>query len=202
VSTPWRFPGQYHDEESGLHYNFHRYYDPGAGRYISPDPLGLAPAPNPYSYPTNPTGWVDPLGLNPCQGGPSGERDIHQYGPHESGPLPPDLVETFRGGSYTEKVTTQPMTLYSAYTEGAFPLGNFWSRDVPMGPMQTIMDSALNPAWGNQATAISKIEVPAGTRFFEGFVGPQPIANGGILLGGGNQIVFDPGFRVPMEWLR
>jgi RHS repeat-associated protein len=69
-STPWRFPGQYFDEESGLHYNFHRYYLPGAGRYISPDPLGLAPAPNPYGYPTNPTGWVDPLGLNPCQGGP------------------------------------------------------------------------------------------------------------------------------------
>jgi len=69
-STPWRFPGQYFDEESGLHYNFHRYYNPAAGRYISPDPLGLAPAPNPYSYPTNPTGWIDPLGLNPCQGGP------------------------------------------------------------------------------------------------------------------------------------
>ncbi|BBZ36826.1 RHS repeat domain-containing protein [Mycolicibacterium confluentis] len=70
AETPWRFPGQYYDEETGLHYNFHRYYHPGVGRYISPDPLGLAPAPNPYSYPVNPTGWVDPLGLNPCQGGP------------------------------------------------------------------------------------------------------------------------------------
>jgi RHS repeat-associated protein len=77
VSTPWRFPGQYFDEESGLHYNFHRYYHPGAGRYISPDPLGLAPAPNPYGYPTNPTGWVDPLGLNPCQGGPGEAARSH-----------------------------------------------------------------------------------------------------------------------------
>ena len=204
VSTPWRFPGQYHDEESGLHYNFHRYYDPSAGRYISPDPLGLAPAPNPYSYPTNPTGWVDPLGLNPCQGGPSGDQTIHHYGPHESGPLDADqaLVDSFRSGTYTEKVTTQPMTLYRAYTEGAFPLGGFWSRDMPMGPLQTVMDSALNPAWGNQATAVSKIEVPAGTTFFEGIVGPQPIANGGILLGGGDQIVFEPDFRIPMDWLR
>jgi RHS repeat-associated protein len=84
VSTPWRFPGQYHDEESGLHYNFYRYYHPGTARYISPDPLGLAPAPNPYSYPTNPTGWVDPLGLNPCKGGqgdvPGPPREITNHG--------------------------------------------------------------------------------------------------------------------------
>ena len=41
-----------------------------------------------------------------------------------------------------------------------------------------------------------------GTTFFEGIVGPQPIAGGGILLGGGDQIVFTPGFRIPMDWLR
>ena len=55
-------------------------------------------------------------------------------------------MDSFRSGTYTEKVTTQPMTLYRAYTEGAFPLGGFWSRDMPMGPLQTVMDSALNPA--------------------------------------------------------
>jgi RHS repeat-associated protein len=64
--TPLRFPGQYHDLETGLHYNFHRYYDPETGRYISHDPLGLDPAPDSLAYVVNPTGWVDPLGLAPC----------------------------------------------------------------------------------------------------------------------------------------
>ncbi|KIF74362.1 hypothetical protein QR77_10970 [Streptomyces sp. 150FB] len=47
--TPLRFPGQYHDPETGLHYNFHRYYDPETARYLTPDPLGLAPAPTQLS---------------------------------------------------------------------------------------------------------------------------------------------------------
>ncbi|MFT2016465.1 putative T7SS-secreted protein [Streptomyces sp. 796.1] len=63
--TPLRFPGQYFDPESGLHYNVFRYYDPGIGRYLSPDSLGLAPAPNPVAYVDNPRMWSDPWGLAP-----------------------------------------------------------------------------------------------------------------------------------------
>jgi RHS repeat-associated protein len=64
--TPLRFPGQYFDPESGLHYNHFRYYDPEAARYLSPDPLGLVPAPNPATYVNNPHTWSDPRGLSPC----------------------------------------------------------------------------------------------------------------------------------------
>lgn len=67
ASTPLRFPGQYHDAETGLHYNFHRYYDPVTARYASADPLGLVPSPNPYAYVDNPTGAIDPLGLMQCK---------------------------------------------------------------------------------------------------------------------------------------
>jgi RHS repeat-associated protein len=63
--TPLRFPGQYFDPESGLHYNYFRTYDPETGRYLSTDPLGLAPAPNPSAYVHNPHTWIDPLGLAP-----------------------------------------------------------------------------------------------------------------------------------------
>ncbi|MEV4333397.1 putative T7SS-secreted protein [Streptomyces sp. NPDC049597] len=63
--TPLRFPGQYYDPETGLHYNLFRHYDPETGRYTSPDPLGLGPAPNPVAYVHNPFTVCDPLGLSP-----------------------------------------------------------------------------------------------------------------------------------------
>lgn len=65
--TPLRFPGQYFDPESGLHYNHHRYYDPQISRYLTQDPMGIAPGPNPFSYVRNPFTWIDPLGLTPCE---------------------------------------------------------------------------------------------------------------------------------------
>jgi RHS repeat-associated protein len=64
---PLRFPGQYADPESGLHYNRFRYYDPEAARYLSPDPLGLSPARNPIAYVPNTHVWSDPLGLEGCK---------------------------------------------------------------------------------------------------------------------------------------
>ena len=63
VVFPLRFPGQYHDPETGMEYSHFRYYDSGTGAFTSPDPLGLAPAPNPYTYVRNPLVIADPLGL-------------------------------------------------------------------------------------------------------------------------------------------
>ncbi|WP_216209336.1 DUF6531 domain-containing protein [Amycolatopsis aidingensis] len=60
---PLRFPGQYFDSESGLSYNYFRYYDASTGRYQSNDPLGLLGGPNPHGYVGNPLELVDPLGL-------------------------------------------------------------------------------------------------------------------------------------------
>ncbi|EIH0518577.1 rhs element protein RhsC, partial [Escherichia coli] len=58
-----RLPGQQYDEESGLYYNRHRYYDPLRGRYITQDPIGLKGGWNFYQYPLNPISNIDPLGL-------------------------------------------------------------------------------------------------------------------------------------------
>ncbi|MFJ5301563.1 putative T7SS-secreted protein [Streptomyces sp. NPDC088350] len=65
--TPLRFPGQYFDPETGLHYNYFRHYDPETARYLTSDPLGLLPSPNPGIYVNNPHTWADPLGLTPCR---------------------------------------------------------------------------------------------------------------------------------------
>ncbi|MEU2223331.1 DUF6531 domain-containing protein [Streptomyces sp. NPDC018347] len=113
VDCPLRFPGQYADDETGLHYNLHRYYDPETARYISPDPLGLAPSSNPHAYVVNALGWTDPLGLAPKCG-----IDLSSATPH-SGRFPnsakPDevLVRRKHDGS---------VTAYAVYDDQGLPI--------------------------------------------------------------------------------
>ncbi|MGE6733398.1 DUF6531 domain-containing protein, partial [Streptomyces sp. NPDC059900] len=62
--TPLRFPGQYYDPETELHYNFFRHYDPETARYLTSDPIGLNGGFAPHSYVPNPFMGIDPLGLS------------------------------------------------------------------------------------------------------------------------------------------
>ena len=62
---PFRFQGQYEDQETQLYYNRFRYYAPSIGMYISQDPIGLqGRMPNIYAYVHNSNSWIDPFGLN------------------------------------------------------------------------------------------------------------------------------------------
>lgn len=63
VNVPFRFQGQYYDEESGLYYNRFRYYDPEIGRFVSQDPIGLQDGMNLFEYALNPVEWTEPFGL-------------------------------------------------------------------------------------------------------------------------------------------
>ncbi len=103
---PYRLPGQQYDEESGLYYNRHRYYDPLQGRYITQDPIGLKGGINLYTYPLAPIRYTDPLGL---------ERVISVYGPpapDRAGAETPLVLTDMTGGVtiYYDPETGDSMT--------------------------------------------------------------------------------------------
>jgi RHS repeat-associated protein len=96
-----RFPGQYHDQETGWDYNYFRYYDPETGRYAAPDPLGLVPSVNAVSYVPNPTRQIDPLGLQGCtvSGDEAKQQALADAGvPPGSEPLETRLTPSTTGG--------------------------------------------------------------------------------------------------------
>ncbi|MFI1767959.1 RHS repeat-associated core domain-containing protein [Streptomyces sp. NPDC020800] len=113
VDCPLRFPGQYADPETRLHYNLHRYYDPETARYISPDPLGLEPSNNPYAYVVNALGWTDPLGLAPKCG-----IDLSNATPH-SGRFPDNAKPNEILGRRKHDGT---VTAYAVYDDQGLPI--------------------------------------------------------------------------------
>jgi RHS repeat-associated protein len=134
LDQPLRFQGQYFDAESGLHYNRHRYYQPDVGRYLTQDPVKLAGGLNQYRYALNPTGWVDPLGLNGCPGTdgcgtPSiGETDPTAQAPVVAAdPQVPELArDTPQAGYHRETYASKPVKPQNAT--------NMWEQFLGDGP--------------------------------------------------------------------
>lgn len=191
VDNPLRFQGQYCDEETGLHYNRHRYYDPECGQFTTQDPIGLLGGMNAYQYAPNPMTWVDPWGLS-CKDGLQANR-VH--GPHQAGPLgdpndPRSKASTFRSGTYVEKVSDGNVTVYRDHGGKASADGRFWTPEPSTGPLQSQLDSAVLPEWGNTFEHQSKMTLPKGTVYYEGPAAPQTgtIGTRPQLMGGGAQI--------------
>jgi len=81
INSNLRLPGQYEDQETGLHYNWNRYYNPQTGRYVTSDPIGLNGGINFYLYVEgNPLGKVDPTGLVNWSGSMGGVAIIDGVG--------------------------------------------------------------------------------------------------------------------------
>ncbi|WP_444929710.1 RHS repeat domain-containing protein [Microbulbifer sp. SSSA002] len=111
-----RFQGQYFDEETGLHYNRFRYYDPEVGEFTQQDPVGLLGGSNSYQYVPNPVEWVDPSGLTAAKEDPS--RQVNAIaGPQVQKGVVPDSVggAAFVGGKYVHSL--KPRTNLDVYGE-------------------------------------------------------------------------------------
>ncbi|WP_444929141.1 RHS repeat-associated core domain-containing protein [Microbulbifer sp. SSSA002] len=106
IEQPIRFQGQYFDEETGLHYNRFRYYDPEVGEFTQQDPVGLLGGSNSYQYAPNPLEWVDPLGLT------AAKENTNRYVNSVAGPQVQKIydvtkitakdIPTYKSGNFNE----------------------------------------------------------------------------------------------------
>lgn len=179
--TPLRFPGQYHDPETGLHHNYFRTYDPETARYLSGDPLGLAPAPNPVAYVTNPLVWADPLGLTPCTK-PGEERKALPPADRE----PPHL----EGSPIVARFAKPGEEFNMVVSPGQTNPGGFGTFD-PVPNQQFVRDQlAVRTDWKPDVSLLQRYRISDGDPILvqESIIGPQMDPKLGPLPGGGTQI--------------
>jgi RHS repeat-associated protein len=129
IRNPIRFQGQYFDDETGLHYNRHRYYDPFSTRFTSKDPIGLLGGFNTYIYAPNPVQWIDPLGLAPNKK-TSTKKNCPPCDPCQ-GRNPSAIAQSWQGSdpyngvdSYKNVVVKKGTVFYTLYPHGDAP-GNY-----------------------------------------------------------------------------
>ena len=113
--------------------------------------------------------------------------------PLSGGPLADDIASTFRSGTYTQVRLGESITLYRVYSAGGNAAGSYWTPIKPNGPLQSVIDSALDQNWGNTATRFVEATIPRGTTIYHGFAAAQR-----GLVGGGAQVYIP---RVNPSWI-
>jgi len=176
-----RFQGQQFDEESGLAYNRHRYYDATTGRYISADPIDLSGGFNLHQYAPNPIQWTDPLGLSRaccCKGSYSGAKQASQYLKDEGVPRArrKEIMESFDVGTINMRNAGASEYGLRYYDESkAYAKGRYLFETFPA----TRESLAVKPEW-NDMTKIQQWKVREGEPMIEG----RASAQGPCLPGG------------------
>ena len=202
IAQPIRFQGQYFDEESGLHYNRHRYFDPIAGQFTTQDPVGLLGGSNSYFYVPNPIGWVDPFGLtckentwnefqrdhkgqfsSPTEASKAYKELKEQQSPWPVGYDPSGNIRTMQPGETFNMIIDNGME--------DLP-GKFGTTDAIPNAAYGRQNLAIKEAWKPTLDNVVTYRVRKPFDVYEGPVGPQ-IDGNSYLKGGGSQITFkDP----------
>jgi RHS repeat-associated protein len=166
AACPFRWPGQYEDEETGLYYNRFRYYDPEAGGYISEDPIGLKGGLRLHRYVSNPTKRVDPFGLDGCTKAPpeeaipepyAGQKIYRVYGGDASAggaswsPVNPGSVPNYR----------EAAGLPSGGPSGANNSGRFVIEGTLVDPSKVVLTRSALPLDG-KAGGLPEYIIPKG----------------------------------------
>ena len=188
IRNPIRFQGQYLDDETGLHYNRYRYYDPDTTRYFSQDPLGLSGGKNFYVYAPNPTGWIDPSGLTTCAGIPIKNNSVRHLlkGRGLSKMQQKEVVNSFNGQIYASHGHPGEQFTITESVAGEAS-GVFVTRcSAGATPAERREKLALPPS--NTAAVESPVTLTRGQLLLEGKVAAQPNW-GADKVGGGWQVV-------------
>ncbi|WP_444923241.1 RHS repeat-associated core domain-containing protein [Microbulbifer sp. DLAB2-AF] len=204
IEQPIRFQGQYFDEETGLHYNRFRYYDPQIGEFTQQDPIGLLGGVNNYQYVPNPVKWIDPFGLSAKPG------DCNKNGPIKVDPLLEKHLQALPEGSY--EIIEQVDRPGQGFTGdkavkiklldtveghrfsggGSNPAGPYVAiGDMPSSRYETRQLLALK-SFGrgayNDMTHYTSVTMEKGTTLYIGEVAPQVSKAGTKYRGGGTQV--------------
>jgi len=144
IVSNFRLPGQYYDEETGLHYNGNRYYDPDTGRYLRTDPLGLEGGLNLYVYAlNNPLMFTDPDGMV-ARNARNSINDWHNT--------------NFTSVDYPGS-SGQPYASTMNYLPADAPLLNRSLQNGLIAPTYNLAVDSWNTAWHVQSGQASELEV-------------------------------------------
>ncbi|HEL3173133.1 TPA: RHS domain-containing protein, partial [Stenotrophomonas maltophilia] len=158
IVNPIRFQGQYHDHETGLHYNRYRYYDPEVGRFVSKDPTGFTGGLNIFQYVPNPATWVDPLGLaKQCAKCLPNCNDHTIQGPKDATQMAQELSQQINKNSAS---FSTPATQGHIDLQGATHFDKATGTDIPTPHVQS---RTVNVGPNGQVTTSKKTEVTTAT---------------------------------------
>ena len=152
---PFRLQNQYCDRETGLHYNFFRYYEPDVGRFVNQDPIGLWGGDNFYWFAPNSSAWIDVLGL----------ASIFEK-----------LKITTSDGFLFKGFTVKAPFNIPVQRFGDLHLnsshGDFWGLRIGTNKFINRTFAAILPSW-NPLTNYNSGVIPKGTKMKVGIIGPQ-----------------------------